>query len=56
MSGISATADFARLAARLLRKAEALAMASAARAALARSAPERVWRRADLLWPGFANE
>jgi len=61
MSGASIRADtaFDALAARLAARAQALAQARVgARTVerlLARRGDERRWRRADLVWPGFAK-
>lgn len=55
MSAVSASASFDALAARLEEQARTLAEAAAEAARLQRSAPERVWRSARLLWPLFTK-
>ncbi len=55
MSAVSATTDFTAVEAGLLRKAAALGQIHAAALALAAAAPQRGWRRADLLWPTFTK-
>jgi hypothetical protein len=55
MSGITASAPFDRLAAVLEQRARTLAEAAAQTARLQRSAPDRAWRSASLLWPLFTK-
>jgi len=55
VSGLVVTSTFEALAARLLAQAKVLGVARGAARALARTAPQRVWRRADLLWPTFTK-
>ena len=55
MIGVSPPPDFAGLAARLARKALALAEARAENIALARRGDPARWRRAGLLWPLFTK-
>jgi hypothetical protein len=55
MSAITATAPFDRLTAALEQRARILGDAAAQAARLQRSAPDRVWRNASLLWPLFTK-
>ncbi len=55
MIGLNAEAAFEPLAQALEAKARALGVAAAETTALKARAPERVWRKAALLWPLFTK-